>query len=100
MLQAGAARAQVEWPRLARLSAAQSYDDKTPMLRSPIVILVLGGLSLYHTDLGSELVWRSLVPPLLVFVLLVALAVWLVLFFTSSRYRSEREPGRRWRRGG
>jgi hypothetical protein len=51
------------------------------MLRSLIVMLVLGGLSFYHTDLGSESVWRSLVLPLLDFFFLVALAVWLVLFF-------------------
>lgn len=47
----------------------------------PLIIVIVGGLSFYFKDLSSDPVFFAVFLPICDFLLVVALAVWLVFFF-------------------
>lgn len=51
------------------------------MFKALIVIVVSGAASFYFTDLGSEAAFYAIVLPIIDALILMALALWLVLFF-------------------
>jgi hypothetical protein len=61
------------------------------MFRGLLVILLVGGLSFHYAELGSASALRSVILPIAVLLSLIALALWLVLFF--HRYGINQRTG-------
>ncbi|MCP4877742.1 MAG: hypothetical protein GY896_19985 [Gammaproteobacteria bacterium] len=51
------------------------------MIKVLALILVIGGTSIYYTDMESESALASVLLPILVVISLIALALWLVTLF-------------------
>ena len=68
------------------------------MIRSLLIIVLIGGTSFVYTDIDSSSVFYSGVLPLLVLLALVAAALWFVLLFhrlgvTQTTHSRGGEPG-------
>ena len=63
------------------------------MIKSLFIILTLGGVSIYYSDLDSDSLLSSTLLPLTVVASLVALTLWLVVLFHRRGIDQSASPG-------
>lgn len=62
------------------------------MFRTLAAIVVVGAIAFSYTDLESDSVFASTILPFIVFVALLALALWFVTFFHQRGIKQTADP--------
>ena len=63
------------------------------MIKALGIILMVGGLSIYNSDIGSESAFVSILLPIASVISLIALALWIVVLFHKRGISQSTKPG-------